>query len=97
MRALEFIRGHVTLKLPYDFSYQMKTPHYGDHYFGNFICKKKWALFFLKWGTNWTQLFLHLAPISGSYSSDFAYQLYPSLIMKKLKIKFVQKELVNFF
>ena len=24
MRALEFIRDHVTFKLPYDFSYQMK-------------------------------------------------------------------------
>ena len=27
MRALEFIRDHVTFKLPYDFSYHMKTPH----------------------------------------------------------------------
>ena len=26
MRALEFIRDHVTFKLSYDFSYQMKTP-----------------------------------------------------------------------
>ena len=26
MRALEFIRDHVTFKLPYDFSYQMKIP-----------------------------------------------------------------------
>ena len=26
MRALEFIMDHVTFKLPYDFSYQMKTP-----------------------------------------------------------------------
>ena len=26
MRALEFIRDHVTFKLPYDFSYQMKNP-----------------------------------------------------------------------
>jgi hypothetical protein len=26
MRALEFISYHVTFKLPYDFSYQMKTP-----------------------------------------------------------------------
>ena len=26
MRALEFIRDHVTFKLPYDFSLQMKTP-----------------------------------------------------------------------
>ena len=26
MRALEFIRDHVTFKLPYDFSYLMKTP-----------------------------------------------------------------------
>ena len=26
MRALEFIRDHVTFKLPYDFSYHMKTP-----------------------------------------------------------------------
>ena len=26
MRALEFIRDYVTFKLPYDFSYQMKTP-----------------------------------------------------------------------
>ena len=28
MRALEFIRDHVTFKLPYDFSYHMKTPHF---------------------------------------------------------------------
>ena len=27
MRALEFIRDHVTFKLPYDFSYHMKTPY----------------------------------------------------------------------
>ena len=27
MRAIEFIRDHVTFKLPYDFSYQMKTPY----------------------------------------------------------------------
>ena len=26
MRALEFIRDHATFKLPYDFSYHMKTP-----------------------------------------------------------------------
>ena len=26
MRALEFIWDHVTFKLPYDFSYHMKTP-----------------------------------------------------------------------
>ena len=26
MRTLEFIRDHVTFKLPYDFSYHMKTP-----------------------------------------------------------------------
>ena len=31
-----------------------------------------------------------------SYSSDFAYRLYTSLLVKKLKIKFVQKGLVNF-
>ena len=29
MRALEFIRDHVTFKLPYDFSYQMKKPQAG--------------------------------------------------------------------
>ena len=27
MRALEFIRDHVTFKLPYDLSNHMKTPH----------------------------------------------------------------------
>ena len=27
MRALELIRDHVTFKLPYDFSYHMKTPN----------------------------------------------------------------------
>ena len=26
MRELEFLTGHVTFKLPYDFSYHMKTP-----------------------------------------------------------------------
>ena len=39
----------------------------------------------------WIFLFLHLTPISGSYSGDLAYQLYPSLIGKKLKIEFSQK------
>ena len=55
--------------------------------------------FFLKWSwrTNWTILFLHLTPISGSYSSDFAYQLYPSLIVKKPKIEFSPKALHRFF
>jgi hypothetical protein len=59
----------------------------------------KVGTFFLKWswGTNRTLLFLHLTPISGSYSSDFAYWLYPSLIVKKLKIGFSQKELERFF
>ena len=41
----------------------------------------------------WTLLFLHITPISGSYSSDFVYRLYPSLIMKKLKIEFSPKAL----
>ena len=27
MRALEFIRDHVTFKLPYNSSYHMKTPY----------------------------------------------------------------------
>jgi hypothetical protein len=58
----------------------------------------KVGTFFLNaWGTNWTLLFLHLTPISGSYSSDFAYRLYPSLIVKKLKIEFSQKALERFF
>ena len=42
-------------------------------------------------------LFLHLTPISGSFSSDFAYPLYPSVIVKKLKIEFSQKALDGFF
>ena len=59
----------------------------------------KVGTFFLKesWGTHCTLSFLHLTPISGSYSSDFAYPLYPSLIVKKLKIGFSQKALANFF
>ena len=32
MRALEFIRDHVTFKLPYDISYHMKTPDVTDRY-----------------------------------------------------------------
>ena len=42
-------------------------------------------------------IILEPKPISGSYSSDFAYRLYPSLIVKKLKIEFSQKELERFF
>ena len=59
----------------------------------------KVGTFFLKWswGTNWTLLVLHLTPISGSYSSDFAHRLYPSLIVKKLKIECSQKALERFF
>ena len=59
----------------------------------------KVGIFFLKWlwGTHWTLLFLYLTLISGSYSSDFAYRLYPSLIVKKLKIEFSQKELERIF
>ena len=58
----------------------------------------KVGIFFLKlsWERSWTQLFLHPTPISGSYSSDFAYRLYPGLIVKKLKIKFSQKGLEIF-
>ena len=60
---------------------------------------KKVGTFFLKlsWGTNWTPLFLHLTLIFGSYSSDFAYWLYPSVIVKKLKIEFSQKGLERLF
>ena len=60
---------------------------------------KKVGTFFLKWSwvTDWTPLVLHLTPISGSYSSDFTNRLYPSLIVKKLKIWFVQKWLDCFF
>ena len=63
------------------------------------LIKKVVSFFFLKWawGINWTLLFVHLTPISGSYSSDFAYRLYPSLIVKKLKIEFSQKALERFF
>ena len=43
------------------------------------------------------KLLLHPAPISVSYGSDFAYRLYPSIIVKRLKIKFSQKELERFF
>ena len=34
MRALEFIRDHVTFKLPYDFSYHMKTPYISENNMG---------------------------------------------------------------
>ena len=59
----------------------------------------KVGTFFLKvvMGNKLDTIFLQLTPISGSYSSDFAYQLYPSLIVKKLKIKFSQKRLERFF
>ena len=59
----------------------------------------KVGIFFLKVvvGTHWTLLFLHLTLISGIYSSDFAYRLYPSLIVKKFKVEFSQKELERFF
>ena len=33
MRPLELIRDHVTFKLPYDFSYHMKTPVNGLIFF----------------------------------------------------------------
>ena len=36
MRALEFIRDHVTFKLPYDSSYQMKTPFIQVHTLARF-------------------------------------------------------------
>ena len=36
MRALEFIRDHVTFKVPYDFSYHMKTPNITDN-----LCTRK--------------------------------------------------------
>ena len=45
----------------------------------------KVGIFFLKvvMGNKLDTIFLHVTPISGSYSSDFAYQLYPRLIVKK--------------
>ena len=59
----------------------------------------KVGTFFLKvvMGNKLVTIFLHLTPISGSYSSDFVYRLYPSLIEKKIKIGFSQKELERFF
>ena len=42
-------------------------------------------------------IFLHLTPISDRYSCDFAYWLYPSLIVKMLKIEFSPKALQRFF
>ena len=59
----------------------------------------KVGTFFLKWswGTNWMLSFLHPTPISCTNSSDFADRLYPRLIVKKLKIGFSHKALVNFF
>ena len=53
----------------------------------------KVGTFFLKesWGTHCTLSFLHLTLISGSYSSDFAYRLYPSLIVKSLKSSFLKR------
>ena len=35
IRALEFIRDHVTLKLPYNLSYQMKSPFVKMKYFSS--------------------------------------------------------------
>ena len=32
MTALEFIWDHVFFKLPYDFSYHMKTPQFSNKY-----------------------------------------------------------------
>ena len=45
----------------------------------------KVSTFFLKgfMGNKLDTVILHQTPISGSYSSDFAYQLYPRLIVKK--------------
>ena len=42
MRALEFIRDHVTFKFPYDFSYHMKTP------FEAFLLKRRGTKFHQK-------------------------------------------------
>jgi hypothetical protein len=59
----------------------------------------KVGTFFLKlvMGHKLYAIIFTLTPISGSYSSDFSSRLYPSLIVKKLKIGFVQKELDCFF
>ena len=46
MRALEFIRDHVTFKLPCDFKYQMKTPYV--------------SLIFIKYFLDWTLSKLNL-------------------------------------
>ena len=48
-------------------------------------------------GNKLDTIFLHVSPISGSYSSDFAYWLYPSLIVKMVKIGFSPKTLDRFF
>ena len=59
----------------------------------------KVSTFFLKgfMGNKLDTVILHQTPISGSYSSDFAYQLYPSFIVIKLKIGFSPKGLEFFF
>ena len=44
IRALEFIKDHVTFKLPYDFSYHMKTPL---DILGSFIIMKRSTSFWV--------------------------------------------------
>ena len=48
MRALEFIRDDVTFKLPYDFSYHMKTPLYRIAVYNECINYQKWPVDFCK-------------------------------------------------
>ena len=57
MRALEFIRDHVTFKLPYDFSYQMKTPqvHLRKNGFYFFISGLPRPIFGLYLKTIWSE------------------------------------------
>ena len=102
-QKLNYMVGNQEKPHLYDFTiskaYSLHRSCYHNSwpYYSMFVIKV--GTFFLNWswGTNWTLLYLQLTPISGSYSSDFAYRLYPSLIVKKFKIKFSQKELERFF
>ena len=55
------------------------------------VCNKGGPFF------SWTLSFLHLTPIPGSYSSDFAYWLYLALQWKSLKLSFLKRNSKDFF
>ena len=87
MRALEFIRGHVTLKLPYNFSCQMTTPivvwfNIDAMHNATFILETRYDLFFQpSWYFSTHDLFIIAQALSSCWQTTASATHYALMMM----------------